>query len=240
MKARHREAWALAITGAVLVLLFEAMPWVDLDIATAFHAGQGSFPAGQWLWVQALYRGTPWVGRTIFLATGVVLLIAWWRPALVSRRLWRRAAALHLVFLLGLGGVVHLALKEQWGRPRPYELSAFAGGQDFAPALRPASACRTNCSFVSGHAATGFAIVGLGMFAPRHWRRRWFFLALTLGLAIGAGRMLQGGHFLSDVLFAGWCMWAVAALVRQVWLRITLRRRQAASMQASALPSQRH
>jgi hypothetical protein len=37
--------------------------------------------------------------------------------------------------------------------------------------------------------------------------------------------MLQGGHFLSDVLFAGWFMWVVTALVREAWLWVVRWRR---------------
>jgi hypothetical protein len=37
---------------------------------------------------------------------------------------------------------------------------------------------------------------------------------------------LQGGHFISDVLFAGWLMWAVTVMARETWLRTALLRRK--------------
>lgn len=226
MKARHRERWGLALTGLSLVALFEALPMLDLWITGYLHAGQGSFPASDWRWVQALYQVTPWVGRALFLGSAVFLVWSCWRGRAPPRWQWRRAAALHLVFLLGLGLVVHAVFKERWGRPRPYEVQAFAGAHAYVPALRPGGTCEGNCSFVSGHAATGFALVSLGMFASRARRRWWFSLALCSGMLIGAGRVLQGGHFISDVLFAGWLMWAVTVLVRETWLRTALLRRK--------------
>lgn len=226
MKARHRERWGLALTGLCLAAVFEGWPMLDLHIAAFFYGGEGEFSGADRLWVQALYRATPWVGRGLLVASGLLLLWSWWHRRAVSRRLWRRAAAVHLVLLLGLGLVVHAAFKERWGRPRPYELQVFAGAEAFVPALRPVGPCRGNCSFVSGHAATGFTLVAVSMFSSRQRRRRWFVLALGSGLLIGAGRVVQGGHFLSDVLFAGWFMWLVAAAVREAWLRVAMWRRR--------------
>lgn len=225
MKTRIRERWALGLTGLGLTALFESWPLLDLRIAQVFHASGGDFPGRHMVWVQAAYLGTPWLGRALFLLSGVLLLGALWSAARVPRRIWRRAAAVHLVMLLGIGLIVHAVFKEQWGRPRPYELQAFAGDQAFVAALRPGGACKTNCSFVSGHAATGFALVSLAMFGTRSRRRKWFCVALCSGLAIGLGRMVQGGHFLSDILFAGWLIWAVHVLVREGWLRTLLWRR---------------
>jgi len=225
VKARHRERWALGLTGLGLVALFEGLPMLDLQMASLFHGGAGDFPWAGQLWVQALYHGTPWLGRTLFLGTALVLVLTWLRPSRAVRSQWRRVAAVHLVMLLGVGLVVHLAFKERWGRPRPYEITAFAGAHAYVPALRPGGPCRGNCSFVSGHAATGFALVSLATFSTRSRRRKWFLWALCGGLLIGAGRVVQGGHFVSDVLFAGWFMWVVTALVREAWLRVALWRR---------------
>lgn len=233
MKARVRERWALGGTGLGLVAVFESWPLLDLHIADGFHAGAGDFPGRQLIWVQAAYLGTPWLGRALFLLSGVLLLCAFWSSAGVSRRIWRRAAAVHLVMLLGIGLVVHAVFKEQWGRPRPYELQAFAGDHAYVAALRPGGGCKSNCSFVSGHAATGFGLVSMAMFSPRSRRRKWFGVALGCGLVIGLGRMVQGGHFLSDILFAGWMMWAVTVLVREGWLRTLLWRRGLSVVRAS-------
>jgi len=240
MKARHRERCALGLTGLGLVALFEIWPELDLQLAALLYADAGSFSGADLLWVQVLYRGTPWLGRLAFLASAIVLLVACWRWVDVPRKLWRRAAAVQLVMLLGIGLVVHAAFKEQWGRPRPYELQVFAGEHAYVPALRPTGHCRGNCSFVSGHAATGFALLSLAMFAPRSRRRRWFVWAVGSGLLIGAGRMLQGGHFLSDVLFAGWFMWVVTALVREAWLRVVRWRRTRKRVCGSEQPAAEH
>jgi hypothetical protein len=76
MRARHRERWALGYTGLGLVALFETWPELDLLLASLLYADAGTFPGADLLWVQVLYRGTPWVGRLAFLASAIVLLLA--------------------------------------------------------------------------------------------------------------------------------------------------------------------
>ena len=49
--------------------------------------------------------------------------------------------------------------------------------------------------------------------ARREWRRRWFLIGLVSGAVIGAGRIMQGGHFLSDVIFAFYTVWLSCELV---------------------------
>jgi membrane-associated PAP2 superfamily phosphatase len=128
--------------------------------------------------------------------------------------------------LLGTGVVVNVILKETWGRPRPVEVQTFGGTGTFEPALRPSHQCDSNCSFVSGHAATGFTLMALGLLGAPATRRRWLLWGLAAGLATGALRIAQGGHFLSDVLFSGVFVWLVCVLLRQAWARLRLRRRR--------------
>jgi len=56
----------------------------------------------------------------------------------------------------------------------------------------------------------------------------------VVGLLIGAVRIAQGGHFLSDVVFAGWAVWLTYVLIRQIWLRLRLRRYQGFTSKAIA------
>ena len=64
--------------------------------------------------------------------------------------------------------------------------------------------CDGNCSFVSGHAAGAFFILSLSWVFRQ---KRWLLLGLFLGALVGTGRVLQGGHFVSDVVFAFWAVY---------------------------------
>lgn len=225
-RARNRECLAWWLAAAVLVAVFGLLPELDVWVSHTVHSGGGEFPLAQLAWVQGVYHLTPWLGRGLFVVSLLVLLLAA-TGVPISRHIWRKAGAMALVLLLGLGGVVHGIFKENWGRPRPHHVQDFAGSQAYVPALQPGGSCARNCSFVSGHAATGFGLVAIGVFSPRARRRTWFLVAMAAGLIVGAGRILQGGHFLSDVLFAGLIMWGVATATRAIWLRVA-RWRQAA------------
>lgn len=226
MKARHRERIALLGATGAAAAMFELWPRLDLGLSAYFHTGTGRFPANELALVQLLYVGVPWVGWGLLLAALALLAWAAARCERVSRRVWRRAAALALVLLLGTGALVNGMLKEQWGRPRPREVQEFAGSHPFVPALHPSRECAHNCSFVSGHAATGFALIALGVFGAQAARRRWLLIGMATGLTVGAARVVQGAHFLSDVVFGLLFIWATCALLREAWLRaIVLRRR---------------
>lgn len=228
MKARLRERLWLALLLAAATALFEAAAPLDLWISAAFHrAGPGgvAFPANQWWPVHAMYVAVPWLGMALFAGALLLCLRAHWRPAAVSVRARRRALALLLCALLGVGGVVHALLKDGWGRPRPDQTTAFGGAQPFMPALHRSTLCGRNCSFVSGHAAAGFALIALGVFGTPRTRLRWRSVGMVAGLVIGLGRVAQGRHYASDIVFGLIVVWACVLLLREAWLRARLWRR---------------
>ena len=55
--------------------------------------------------------------------------------------------------------------------------------------------CRRNCSFPSGEASAALA--------PPQWRPLAYAAAISFGTIISISRIVMGGHFLSDTIFAG-------------------------------------
>ena len=95
---------------------------------------------------------------------------------------------------------VNLTLKNLWGRARPNDVVEFGGKESFSPWFEITNACETNCSFVSGDASVGFSIIILYLIT-----KKIIFLygSFVVGLALGLIRIMAGGHFLSDIFFAG-------------------------------------
>ena len=135
----------------------------------------------------------------------------------------------------GSGLLINAGVKEHWGRARPIQVSEFGGHKHFSLALVPADQCDHNCSFVSGHAASGFVLMAVGLMGSVATRRRWFWIGMAWGAVASLMRIAQGGHFLSDTLFAGVAIWGSGWIVRELWLRATaarwrrLRRRREAA-----------
>lgn len=219
---REYTLWGVALVMASV--LFLAVPGVDLAVNQSFYRPDHSFAGKHYPWMGWVYQAAPRLGQALFVTGLLVCLARWVRPVQVPRWLWRSLAAWMLVVVLGVGLLVHEVLKNQVGRPRPQQVVQMGGSAPYVPIYAVSAWCPTNCSFVSGHAAIGFSIVGFGMWAPPRRRRRWWLAGMALGAGIGWVRIAQGGHFLSDVVFSGLAIWGTAILIRRVWLHWRLRR----------------
>jgi len=197
---RHLDLLLLAVIGAGLV----AFPQIDLAIAGQFYNPTDGFFLRDNPLVRFVYLGVPWVTRTVVVSLVLFLLSAWtfWRRREFFARERRAALYLLLVMIIGPGLLVNTLFKDNWGRARPSQIVEFGGGKQFTRAALPSDQCEKNCSFVSGHASVGFYFLALAFVLPRR-RALWLTLGTALGLGIGLVRVMQGGHFFSDVIFCG-------------------------------------
>lgn len=197
MMAWLRRYWGIPFL-LVLQLAFWQMPAIDLWFSGLFwRPGEGFFLAdlAPVQWSYAIFRDIPYVLvpllAWLFLASWV-----WARRSEVALR--RGLLFLFLVMAIGPGLLVNEVFKAESGRARPATVQQFEGTRQFTPAFEPSDQCSSNCSFVSGHAAMGFFFLA---FAWVLRDRRWLYWGAAIGLLVGLGRMMQGAHFLSDVLF---------------------------------------
>jgi len=227
MKARHRRLWPAWLLLLACVLLFLVWPELDLIVTRYFFDPLNQeFPANALPWVKWVYDDTPVINQWLGLLMLSALLLQWIRPGWPGLRARRSICAWLLVVCIGLGFMVDWVLKDHFGRPHPYQTHVFTGDQDFVPAFYYRPLCEVNCSFVSGHAAGGFVWMAWGMWGWRRRRQAWLLAGVAAGSFIGAARVMQGGHFLSDVVFSGWVIWLSMQAIRAVWLRLRRRRLQ--------------
>lgn len=122
---------------------------------------------------------------------------------------------LFLVLLIGPGLIVHEGFKKGFERPRPRQVEQFNGNSGFTPAFIVSDSCAKKCkSFVSGHSAMGFFFMALAWVFRR---RSWLWFGIALGVISSAVRITQGGHFLSDTIFAGYVVYFTARVL-SYWL----------------------
>lgn len=227
LKARHRRLWPAWLLLLACVLLFLVWPELDLIVTRYFFDPLNQeFPANELPWVKWVYDDTPVINQWLGLLMLSALLLQWIRPGWPGLRARRSMCAWLLVVCIGLGFTVDWVLKDHFGRPHPYQTHVFTGDQDFVPAFHYRPLCEVNCSFVSGHAAGGFVWMAWGMWGWRRRRQAWLLAGVAAGSFIGAARVMQGGHFLSDVVFSGWVIWLSMQAIRAVWLRLRRRRLQ--------------
>lgn len=127
----------------------------------------------------------------------------------------RRGLFLILLIVLGPGLVVNTVFKEHWGRPRPRQMQVFGGDRQFHEIWERGTSGTGN-SFPSGHASAAFYLMApyFVLRARERGRARVALAAgVSYGLFMGFARMVQGGHFLSDVLWAGGVVYLVGLVL---------------------------
>ena len=206
---------ALLVVGTVLIRLLD----VDLKVATVFFV-DGAWPWREKPFIQLLYRHGSW---PVVLVSSIAILV-WIASAFHTAFRPHRRLAMFLVLVLAIGSglLVNAIFKDHFGRPRPAEVTLFGGTREFAPVWEPHIG-QGGGSFPSGHAAMGFYWLCLGVyFSERNRRAAAAFTALGLihGACMGFGRMAQGQHWLSDVLWsAGFIYFTAWALYGALRLR---------------------
>ncbi|MBL4884542.1 MAG: phosphatase PAP2 family protein, partial [Planctomycetaceae bacterium] len=132
---------------------------------------------------------------------------------------WTRGAFLiATVFLIGPGLLVNGTMKPAFSRPRPREVIQMGGEQAYQPAFGFGEKMNFNASFPSGHASIGFFLIAPAfLFRRKHRTRRLILISgLLLGSVMSLSRIVQGGHYLSDVL------WSLAIIYFTSWITLTL------------------
>jgi lipid A 4'-phosphatase len=208
---------AFCLAGGAAVLLFTALPDIDIWFSALFYRPGSGFFLADWLPVRLLFLSAPYI-------TAALVLFA--VAAGASHYFGRRSllgcdarAALYLVLALALGPglLVNTILKDNWGRARPSQIVAFGGDKQFTPALVPSRQCDRNCSFSSGHAALGFSLVAFAFLASERRRRHIAVAAaIAAGFLLGLARIAQGGHFLSDVVLSGLLVTGTSWLLHRI------------------------
>lgn len=200
------------------VVLFVAFPRIDLVVSGVFWT-----PSEGWFLAQAPMAEFVRKDFPRFLIGFVVFLVALWGVLRLCRRplswLTGRVCAYLVVSLaVGPGFLANTLFKENWGRARPRQIIEFGGDKVFTLPFEIADQCASNCSFVSGHGALGFWMTAFAFVVPRSVRIPVFLAMLLAGSGVGFVRILQGGHFLSDVFYAAVLVVAVNAGLSRVIL----------------------
>jgi lipid A 4'-phosphatase len=213
---RHRDILILGLIGALLV----AFPQVDLAVSGFFFDDTRGFYLGNQPLVRFVYDLVPWFSRAVIAGLLLFLLAAWTIRRKHKFFLRQRRTALYLLLVAIVGPLllVNGVFKDHWGRARPAQVIEFGGTKQFTRAALPTNQCEKNCSFVSGHASAGFYFLALAFVLPRR-RALWLALGTGLGLGIGFVRIVQGGHFFSDVIFCGIVVYLTARALHTAMFR---------------------
>lgn len=210
--------FAIPVVILLLATIAIAATGADLLVSAPFCIG-GKWPVGDQQPWHLLYQ----LGRGPAIVLGVCGLAAAFIGSIYKqRRNWIRPG-LFLVLLLALGPglVVNTIFKDYWGRPRPREVIQFGGTKEFLHPWQKGIA-HGGRSFPSGHSSAAFYLTApFFIYRRKNLKiaRLWLIGGLVFGLMMSVARITQGGHFLSDNLWA-WGMVHLTAVALYYLLRL--------------------
>ncbi len=203
--SRHFFFWDWLFPISILAFATLIFNYTKLDIAVQslfYHPQSGWF-----LKEQPFFRFLYHYGNIPALLTAILgLLLTGLSYRTYKMAKWRKVGFfLSLAMILGPGLIINAALKDNWGRPRPRDVIEFGGKYQYEKVLTIDRQSKGE-SFPCGHASMGFFLM-LPWFILRKKKPRTAFFCLWTGLfyglLIGFARMIQAGHFLSDVIWSG-------------------------------------
>ncbi len=182
-------------------IIFFIFPTIDISVSGIFYKGSGSFFANSFDWNVYLLRDIllPIIVLAVLLIP--IIGIVYWiitKKNFLSLTL-NNLAYLFLSSFLSLGLVVNVILKNLWGRVRPNDTILFGGDQPFSIPWLKVSHCDHNCSFVSGDVSAYTLLLALILVFSKPQFNKFAYLLIIL---IGITRIMEGGHFFSDVIMS--------------------------------------
>ncbi len=204
----------------VLLLGILSLIFIFTDLDLAFHRNFYSIETGWFLkdiqpWKFIYHYGNI---PALLLSIGSLIILALSPYYARIRRYAKPAIYLILVMAIGPGLLVNSILKDNWGRPRPRNITEFGGKYKYEQLLTidPDSPGK---SFPCGHASMGFYFFAL-YFIFRKRKKLFatatFIFALLWGGMIGLARIVQGGHFLSDVIWSAGLVYLLSFFIYKI------------------------
>jgi lipid A 4'-phosphatase len=203
------------IISILVGILFYKHPELDLEVSKLFYdEARGGFYLKDFWLVKMFQRMVPLIVMSFTVFVVVATLRKVWLTKSLDPRNYIKIVYLALVCIIGPGLIVNSGFKQNFGRARPSQVVEFGGESQFTPAFVISKQCNDNCSFISGHASIGFFFMALAFIMPYY--TRYLLLGIAMGAVFGACRIIQGAHFLSDVIFSGVFVYLTAYFVAKV------------------------
>lgn len=186
----------------ISIIFITLGPTIDVHISNLFYVNQNQFILQSYYLATVIIRKIILPFLVLYLSVFPILSLFLPIKKIFFNINFKKTEVFFIFFstLFNLLFVINFLLKNNWGRARPNDIFEFGGKENFTPWFKISDSCISNCSFVSGDASVGFSIIVLFVVTKN---KVFLWLALFFGSLFGLVRILEGGHFLSDVIIAG-------------------------------------
>jgi lipid A 4'-phosphatase len=199
MKSYYRKNifnWVLFLV--LISVLFFVFPKLDIYISNLFYKKGQGFVYSDNYFVKIIFKSIPLLTYT----AAIIYCISGLYQYFINKKFRKIFLYLLLTLIIGPGIIVNSLLKGYFGRARPKNITEFGGDSHFTRVAQISNQCHLNCSFSSGHAAGAYHFTNISLVSPRRFFKRFFNSAMIFGTIVGLVRIMQGGHFASDVIFS--------------------------------------
>jgi len=186
----------------------------DITMARLFYQPGAGFPIGKLQPWKFLYDFGVYPAYTMGTIALLIVIAGYFRASLISIR--RQALFIAILLIIGPGILVNSIFKDHWGRPRPVRVDIFGGNLSFHQPWLPGPASR-NASFPAGHPSAAF-YMSAPYFVMREKKQRrkalfWLWGGILYGVVMGIARVIQGGHFVTDVIWSAGFVYLTAMVL---------------------------
>jgi len=198
----YSEIYSFVLFLLISCVFITSGPSVDLYISGLFYYGESEFVLQSLDLTSIFFREILLPLILIY----ILILPVLGRLTKIDKIFFNYKFSIKEILLLWVSQIigvlifVNLILKNLWGRARPNEVLQLGGKETFSPWYEITDACGSNCSFVSGDASVGFSIIILYLITKKVI---FLYASIVAGFVLGLIRIMAGGHFLSDIFFAG-------------------------------------
>jgi membrane-associated PAP2 superfamily phosphatase len=207
---------------ALALLLVDAATDMDRSLTRlVFDRSAAAFPLRFNFWLDVvLHHWAKYAVATLGCVVLATFVLTFVLPGLTKQR----QLLLFIVLALSLAPLSVTIGKAVSPRHCPWDVDEFGGLVPYTRLLEPnATNVEPGHCFPAGHASTGFALLAFyfAAYARRMRRTAPALLAIGIiaGLGLGFGRVLQGAHFASHVLWSGLLCWIVMVALYMLLLR---------------------
>jgi lipid A 4'-phosphatase len=197
----------IIIITVFLALIFFYNPRIDIFVSKLFFSQtQHDFFLQNNPIIKTISTLTYFIALLFTIPPCIFILKKLLKTKSFDFKLYKKEAFILLVFLIGSILVVHVFAKHYFGRARPYEVHQFGGKLEFSPAFEISNQCQWDCSFVSFHTSIGMLFISYAVASTGRRKMLLTIAAIFLATLFGITRIMQGKHFLSDVIFSAFFM----------------------------------
>lgn len=212
----------LTLPLLVMVIGTSLFFWSDLDLEISnrfFDQVNQRWWGNDRLLVKLSYTFGPYISAAFTIWALVIFFLSFMKPRFIVKR--AVTAFILLCVIIGPVVVVNGVFKETWRRPRPRDTLELGGHHPFQKVLVITDRSFRGKSFPSGHASSGYVLFFLYFLLKRKRPRlagATLLFALFWGTWLGFVRIILGGHYASDVLWAFGLVWYVTYWLFYHWL----------------------